>query len=334
MGRQRIFLQSERGKLFAVSGRGSGKKDWEKELNGPEERIGGCPPVLVDEKTIVVLNGSDEIVAFKRDSGQYIWRWRMPHGACSSNITIAADRLYIGSRAGSIFELELPRNNKQGHTPKILTTYSIKDEEPVRGGLIPHGCMIFVASRKHLTAFLEGEEDSRYHYEIKEKVEMSPAALDDKIAVLSSGEGSQSGELTVLQAREDAFRLIGAKKLPGRPAGEPVMHDDRIYVACRNGKVLAFKVDGTGLCAAWDKEVELDCRIQGAMALNNGWLFVVSSQGDSDSIVCIEAEKGKVVASQELESPICTAPFAANRMVYVATFDRRIHGYEVAEEER
>jgi outer membrane protein assembly factor BamB len=281
-GGGKLYFATDKGVLFCLDEHG-GRVLWKYEASSAL----GCPPA-VGPRIIAVRDTADTVFGISPD-GALIWKIKL-RGTASSDIFLAEDRLYVGTREGFLYALSTSKG-------EVLWEFET-------GGAVEAGCVawydsVVLASTDGRVYFLGHDGKLRGRWEAGAAIRVTPVADGD---CLYFGADDDSFSCLDLKSRERKWRL----RLEGRILSAPRADEKSVYFTASNTVLYALNKSNGNIKwwrilpsrSPFSQEISLDK----ILATSSSSVLVGLDRTTGE-------EKGRYDASLEVRSnPVWSAP--------------------------
>ena len=277
-------------------------------------RIHRFPPILLD-KTVIVGNSIDGVVAFDRDSAHEKWRINIKDGV-EGGAYIAEDVLYFGAGDGQLYAV-------QPDSGKILWTYPLK-AEGLGKPLVKSGVLYVLGGNNVAHALNSKTGKLIWIYNRREASNISvrgasqPAIIGDLVYI-----GFSDGALVALNNTSGAViweaNLNHNKRFRDVDA-TPVIDGETLYASSYDGGLYAVSSsDGKILWSLDDGGFE-------EVAVQGSTLFYSSTGG---KLYALDKGSSKVLWSKDNPKGIATGPVIFRGTVVVGELSGALRFYDM-----
>lgn len=214
-------------------------------------KINRMSPIIYKNK-IIVGNALDGVVAYDQDSGQELWRVRIPFGVEASGTAIK-DRLFIGSNNGKMYSIDLSAGS-------VLWTFDTKSEA-VAEPLLVDGVLYFVSGSQALFALDASTGKQLWTYSRQDtsnlmtvrggsKPSISGSILyagfsDGSLVSFNAKTGTQQWEITL--NKNTRFKDIDSSPIVDGDYIYISSYDDKLYCVSKSKGEIIWSVKGGGV---------------------------------------------------------------------------------------
>lgn len=258
---------------------------------------------IIDDRTVIVGNAVDGVVAYDRNTAREKWRLNIK-GGVEAGATIAEDVLYFGACDGQLYAI-------QPDTGNILWTYPLK-AEGLSKPFIKAGVLYVLGGNNVMHALNAKTGKLVWIYNRREA---------SNISVRGGSQPTIAGDLVLVGFSDGA--LVGLNKSSGAVVWEanlnrnkrfrdvdasPVLDGNNVYVSSYDGALYALSAaDGKILWTVEDGGYE-------EVAIAGNTLFYSSTSGKT---MALDKGSGKILWSKENPHGIATGPVLMKGVVIV-----------------
>ena len=268
------------GALYRLDGQ-SGDEMWKRKLPASPT----ASPLLCGGIVVVTTDAPEgEVVGVNLESGEELWKW----GRALSLPTGADSVLVLATRSGRVVRLD-PRDGTEVWQVELP---GAGWKTPV---FLPRSALVTIPVRPDSVVALRVNDGERAW---STQVGSWPQVGDgDSLLAVATDDST----LLVLDSATGAER--GRVRIGAMPAGPPVVQNDLVHLALRNGSVLAMDMDGLQL--AWRSE--LDPPLVSAPLVHENYVLQAAPRG---RVYGLDRTSGKVVGVLNHPEPLVASPRA------------------------
>jgi outer membrane protein assembly factor BamB len=233
--RDEVYATTVTGQLVALQG-AKGTLRWKAEADGSISQ-----PALLSDDAVYVVTDTDVVVAFARDDGQVLWRYRRePHEgfaiAGHAGLALAGSKLLTGFGDGVVVALDSSDGRLLWESD---TSVDLEDLDPTRRFTDIDTTPLVVDDAVYVASFsgglyaLELANGSVRAHEGGLRGATGLTATQDALIIASADRGVVCLDLPALSLRWQ-------RALPGGSPSLPLVRGDRVYVSESLGALLAL----------------------------------------------------------------------------------------------
>jgi outer membrane protein assembly factor BamB len=249
---------------------------------------------LVFEELLIEGNGTDSVVAYKRNTGGEVWRVNIPNGV-EASATLINNRLFLGGLDGQYYAIK-------AETGEILWTFPTRAEN-LSEPLLVDGNLYFQTGNNTVYALDAATGKQLWLYSRQDPNTLSirggskPALKNDTLYV-----GFSDGSLVALLAKNGALKwekqLNKNKKFKDIDS-DPVVDGEFLYIMGYDDHFYALRTANGDV--AWKSEKGG----WGRVAILGDRLFYATSTGE---VVSLNKETGQKIWNYTLKDGVATSP--------------------------